>query len=280
MSQTLAAARRDNRWAQLGRTASQLLFLGLITWTAYRMLTGVRGATIEKYCPFGGVETLLPWLNKTGTLCSLSTLNISMLIGVVILTLLFKRVFCSHICPIGAISEWIAMLRRHLPFRTWDVPRTWDRALKWLKLPALAAILYFTYRVQELIFREVDPFYVLFTLGKGHGINEGLLGIGAISLWVMILLLLLGLVVPLLFCRYLCPFAACLVPFSRVGLARIHRDEHRCTSCGLCDKACDWGVRVSDTQTVVSGECSNCLQCIRACPVPDTLRLSIGGPRR
>jgi polyferredoxin len=261
--------------AKLGRIASQLLFLGLTLWTAQRMIAGVRGATIEKYCPFGGVETIIPWITKTGTLCSLSTLNLSMLGGVLVITLLFKRAFCSHICPVGTLAEWISALGRRLHLRV-AIPRGWDQGLRWVKYAGLIAIVYFTFRVQELIFREVDPFYVLFTLGQGHGIAEGPIGVGRLSLAIVLALLLAGIVLPLLFCRFLCPFAAFLTPFSRLGLTRIRRDEAKCTKCGRCDKACDWKVRVSTARSVTDGECSNCQECLHACPVPGALTLGIG----
>jgi polyferredoxin len=265
------------RW---GRAASQLLFLAITVWVAYGMFHGVRGATIEKYCPFGGVETLLPWLNGTGTICSLSTINLSILIGVLAITLLFKRVFCSHICPVGTISEGIAWIRRKTPWRKKRIPEDWDRTLKWIKYPLLGLIVYLTYQAQELIFREFDPFYVLFTLGQGHGIDEGLIGLGAFALWVVVALLLLGLVVPLFFCRYLCPFAACLVPFSRVGILKIRRDPEKCTNCGHCDTVCDWGINVSGVNAVTTGECSNCQECIRSCPISGSLELGVGGIKR
>ena len=87
------------KWTKHGRVLSQALFLALTVWTTVRMLSGVRGATIERYCPFGGVETLIPWIKKTGTLCSLSTLNISILVGVLVITVLFKRVQSKPVQP-------------------------------------------------------------------------------------------------------------------------------------------------------------------------------------
>ncbi|UCE20005.1 MAG: 4Fe-4S binding protein [Gemmatimonadota bacterium] len=262
-----------------GRTLSQILFLGLTVWVAYRMLSGVRGATIEKYCPFGGVETLFPWLNKTGTLCSLSTMNISVLAGVLLITLLYKRAFCSHICPVGALSEWIALIGRRYIIKSRRVPSKVDRPLKWLKYPVLALIVWGTVRVGELIFREVDPYYVLFTLGRGHGIAEGVIGIGGYSLVIILILFGLNVVLPLAFCKYLCPMAACLNPLSRIGLIRVRRNPDTCIDCRRCDVTCQWGVKVSDVGSVGSAECSNCQDCVRSCPVPDTLTLSFGRSR-
>jgi polyferredoxin len=262
-----------------GRTVSQILFLGLTVWVTYRMLSGVRGATIEKYCPFGGVETLFPWLNKTGTLCSLSTMNISVLAGVLLITLLYKRVFCSHICPVGALSEWIAIPGRRYIIKSWRVSPKVDRTLKWLKYLVLVLIVWGTVRVGELIFREFDPYYVLFTLGRGHGIAEGIIGIGGYSLVIILILFGLNVVLPLAFCKYLCPMAACLNPLSRIGLIRIRRNPDTCIDCRRCDEACQWGVKVSDVASVRGAECSNCQDCVRSCPVPDTLTLGFGRSR-
>ena len=262
-----------------GRAVSQFLFLGLTIWVAYQMLSGVRGATIEKYCPFGGVETLFPWLNKTGTLCSLSTINISVLAGVLLITFLFKRVFCSHICPVGTLSEWVATFGRRYIFKSWRVPSKVDHILMWLKYPVLVLIVWGTLRVGELTFREIDPYYVLFTLGRGHGIAEGVIGIGGYSLIIILFLFGLNVLVPLAFCKYLCPMAACLNPLSRIGLVRVHRNVDTCIHCKRCDGTCKWGIEVSNVAGVRSAECSNCQDCVRSCPVPDTLALRIGRSR-
>ncbi len=262
-----------------GRTLSQLLFLSLTTWIAYQMINGVRGATIEKYCPFGGVETLIPWLNKTGTLCSLSTTNISVLAGVLLITFLYKRVFCSHICPIGSLSEWIGSLGRRYVIKSRRMPKKLDQRLMWLKYGVLGLIIWGTVTYSELIFREACPYYVLLTLGSGHGILEGVIGIGRYSLPVILAVLALGLVAPFAFCKYLCPFAACLNPFSRIGLIRIHRTPDTCVDCKRCDEACEWGVKVSEASRVTNAECTNCQNCVRRCPVPETLSLGIGGVR-
>lgn len=252
-----------------GRTLSQLIFLSITIWIGVQMAMGVRGATIERYCPFGGVETLIPWLNKTGTLCSLSTLNISILVGVLLITILFKRVFCSHICPMGTVLEWIGIVSRKFAIGKRRLPQKVDQTLTWVKYPLLLVILSLTIIVGELVFRDFDPYYVLFSAGTGHGIDT-------FGIWVTLGVIIAGVLIPLSFCKYLCPMAACLAPLSRFGLVRISRDQEQCTQCGSCDTACEWGIKVSESETVTSAECSNCQDCIRACTVPKTLTLGIG----
>ncbi len=255
-----------------GRTLSQLLFTGLLVWIGIQMVSHpTSSANIERYCPFGGMETLLPWLKGKGTWCSLSTINIAMLLGVLLITLVFKRAFCSHICPVGTIAEWTAKLGRFVPFLPLRVPKRVDRALKWLKYPVLVLILYLTYVAQDLIFRQVDPFYVLFTFGKGHEV-------AGFSMPLILGIIAIGVAIPMVFCRYLCPFAACLTPFARISPVQVHRDKSKCIDCGACDKACDWAIDVSSVAKVTTGECSLCQDCIRKCPVPGTLYLGVGGP--
>ncbi len=232
------------------------------------MLSGVSGATVERYCPFGGVETLIPWINKTGTLCSLSTINISILAGVLIITVLLKRVFCSHVCPMGTVLEWTGMVGRKIVIGRKRIPERLDRTLKWLKYPVLILIVFFTVKIGELIFRDFDPYYVLFTAARGHGIQT-------FGMWVTLGIIVAALLIPLSFCKYLCPLAACLAPVGKLGIVRVSRNADRCTECGACDASCEWGIKVSGLKTVTSAECSNCQDCIRRCPEPDALMLKI-----
>lgn len=264
--------RKSSFWERTkhGRTLSQVFFLALTVWASFQVLQGVRGATIEKYCPFGGIETLIPWLRQQGTLCSLSTINISVLLGVVLVTLLFKRAFCSHICPLGTILEWTGALGRTWIVRSWRLPRSLDKALTWLKYPLLVLIVLLTAKYMELVFRDFDPYYVLFTAGKGHGI-------GTFGVWVLLLVLVGGVLVPLSFCRFLCPMAAVLAPLGRLGFVKIHRDAAQCVACSACDQVCKWGIEVSEGTAVSSAECSNCLDCVRSCDVPGALSLRVGG---
>jgi ferredoxin len=85
--------------------------------------------------------------------------------------------------------------------------------------------------------------------------------------------------VPLAFCKYLCPMAACLNLLSRIGLIRVRRNPDTCIDCRRCDETCQWGITVSDTARLRSAECSNCQDCVRSCPVPHTLTLHIGWNR-
>ena len=130
----------------------------------------------------------------------------------------------------------------------------------------LAAALFFTYRTGELVLRGYDPFYLIFS-GFGHG------SVGIFSVVVLVGMIIGMWVVPMFFCRYLCPMGAVFDPFSRIALLRVTRDTSRCTGCGRCSGACLQDIPVQKLGNVRYRDCTNCLDCLDACPEKDALQL-------
>ncbi|MCK4413757.1 MAG: 4Fe-4S binding protein [Candidatus Eisenbacteria sp.] len=224
----------------------------------------------ERWCPFGGLETVYAYFSEGNMPCSLGVSNLFIFAALLAMTLLLRRAFCSHLCPVGTISEWVHRLARKLGLRPRVVPRRLDRSLGVLKYILLAVILYFTYRTGELIFRGFDPFYAL--IGR-HGED--------ITVWAYVVsgAILIGSVFVMIpFCRWLCPLAAILQPFSRIGLARIKRDARYCTDCGLCARVCPVGLAVDRARDVTAADCLACMECTAACPVKDEAAIGWGPP--
>jgi polyferredoxin len=172
------------------------------------------------------------------------------------------------VCPVGALSEWFAGLGKKKKWAL-EPPRRWDSILKWLRLPVLAAILFFTYRAGELVFRGYDPYYILFSF-DGHDVEA----------WSYLILgiILVGIVLfPMAWCRYLCPLGVSLWPFSAAGRLRLARNEDTCTNCGSCDQACPQGIAVSSSREVRSGDCTLCFECTGVCPEEQSLSLKVRG---
>ena len=249
------------------RRAIQLIFL-LITVAGVFLV----GGNAERWCPFGGVEALYTYATEGNMVCSLGVSNFYILGGVVLMTLLLRRAFCGYVCPVGTVSEWFARAAARLGLRRRNVPETADRMLSLLKYPLLVVILFFTYRTAELVLRGYDPCYALISR---HGKD--------ITLWAYIIsaaILIVSLVVMMPFCRWLCPLAAVLNPFSRFGLARVHRDQDACVGCSECASSCPMGIPVDRVQAVTHARCLACLECVDACPTLDRPVLTWGPPRR
>lgn len=230
------------------------------------------GGNAERWCPFGGVEALYTYINEGNLVCSLGVSNFYILGAVLLMTLLLRRAFCGYVCPIGAISEWLRGAARRLRIPVVRVPAKLDRVLSLLKYAVLAMILYFTWRTAELVFRGYDPCYALLSR---HGED--------ITIWAYVIsgaLVLASLLIVMPFCRWLCPLAAVLNPFSRIGLTRVQRSEQSCIDCGHCSRVCPMAIPVDRVREVTHARCMSCLECVSACPTRGDGALAWGPPAK
>ena len=83
----------------------------------------------------GTVHAWLGWTAKLQFLPALLALNLGVIIGLVVLTLLFGRVYCSIICPLGVMQDivsWISGRRKKKRYRFSYSPEK-----KWLRYGVL-----------------------------------------------------------------------------------------------------------------------------------------------
>jgi polyferredoxin len=143
-------------------------------------------------------------------------------------TLIWGRVFCSTLCPFGAVQD---LLSKFVP-RRWqrNVPeRIHDKAL-YLKYIFLALIVVMAVVQGGVsIFQYFEPFGTLFFYST------------SIVLWAILLVILLAsAVVKRFYCRYVCPLGAALGVLSLISLSRIKRVQ-QCTACSVCEHSCPTG---------------------------------------
>ena len=151
------------------------------------------------------------------------------------------------------------------------MPYPLDRSLAKLKYVVLAIILYFAWTYSELEFRVADPCYALISRHAE-----------AITFWAYVVagaIAVGSLFVIMPFCRWLCPLAAVMNPFSPFGLTRVKRDKDACIDCGLCSKVCPTAIPVATVQEVNAACCLSCLSCMAACPRDAEGAISWGPPR-
>lgn len=235
---------------------------GLVTYLAL----GYGSRSFEAYCPFGGMESLWGLFRDGEFSCALGPLNLSLMIGIFALALVTKKTFCGWACPIGFFGELGGRLGSFFTKGRLTPGGKVDSRLRLLRYAVLVVSLYFTYKVGDLILRGYDPFYLIFS-GFGHG------SVGMIS-WIVLGITVAGaLIIPMFFCRYLCPLGAVLDPFGRLGLIKVTRNDAACTACGHCQTACPHDIPVQTLAKVRHHDCTNCLECVEICPEPEALTL-------
>jgi len=247
------------------RRAVQAAFLALALVSVFLV-----GANAEAWCPLGGVEGLSTYLREGNLICSLGVSNFYILAGVLAMALLVRRAFCGYLCPIGTISDWIRAVGRRLGIPAVAIPAWADRGLSLLKYVVLAVVLYFTWQAGELLFRGYCPAYALVSR---HGAD--------ILWWAYVVaaaIAIASLVTAMPFCRWFCPLAAVLNPFSRFALTRIKRDPAACTDCRRCGRACPMAIPVDQLPQVTAARCLACLGCVDACPQESAGALAWGPP--
>ena len=262
--------------AHLLRRSAQAAVALAALWAGAGLAFGWSRDGVERFCPFGGIETLWSVVTRQSFTCATGPYNLTLMVALLAVTLVARKAFCGWMCPVGTVAEALGALGRRLrpngrrgaaPGLV-TPPRGLDRTLRWLRLPVLGAVLGFTVGTGELVFRAYDPYYVLFSL-HGHDVTGW-------SYPVVGALLGAAVVVPMAWCRYLCPLGGTLWPFARVGWMRVGRRPEACVGCRACDAACPHGLAVADVAAVTSGECTLCLECQRACGKQGALEVRAG----
>lgn len=234
-----------------------VFFLAAIILTT-RNLLGYTKATVESWCPGGGIESLAFYLKNNAFLCAVSGLNLLLFISITIGTLIAGRAFCSWVCPIGTLHELLARTGKALGIRRDTVWQGTGRYAGLMRYPALLLILWATMSYADLILRPFCPYYVVLS-GQEHEVAWW-------SKWLMVALGGAALALPFFWCRLLCPLGTTLGLFRLVSPVAPTINPDRCTNCGDCSRTCPQQIRVHEARRVWSTECTSCAVCIDTCP--------------
>lgn len=169
-------------------------------------------------CSIGSIQNVVLSLADSSYRLPLVVLLLFLL--PLVFALFFGRVFCSGVCPMGALQELVNV-------RNFRISRAVTSALSiipWIYLGF--AILYAATRSQFIICR-FDPFVSIFRLSG----DVGMVVFG-------ISLLVLSVFVGRPFCRFLCPYGAILGVVSSVATKRVEVTKKPCINCTLCHNAC------------------------------------------
>ena len=281
----------------------------LAALAAFLLIPGKDPANPEAYCPMGGLQALTTFFVRGSLPCSMSMVQIVMGIALAAAVVLFSKLFCGYLCPLGTVQDLLMKLRNTIGWRGIVVKNgtVADKVLRVIKYVLLFWIFYSTATASELFCKNLDPYYAVATGFKGE-----------ITLWMSLIsvaaVILCGFMVNMFWCKYLCPLGAisnslkfwvwivvlaaayyllgavgvnvpwwallaafCVVGYlleilcGKPGLQVLHimKNDSKCTHCGLCTKACPYGIDVAGCRAgaVKAVDCTLCGECTAVCPV-------------
>ena len=233
-----------------------------------------RPAGVEGWLPIAGLMNLR-YLTLTHHVPALHPAGMFLLIAFLAMSFLLRKAFCSWLCPVGTISEylWRAGQKILRCKSSLQLPRWLDIGLRGLKYLLLG---FFVWAVTSMAADQLAAF-----MNSPYGViaDVKMLNffrhIGETGAIVLAVLVVASFFVQNFWCRYLCPYGALLGIASFLSPARIRRNPGTCIDCAKCVKACPSALPVDKLVTIKSAECTGCLECVAVCPAKNTLDLSL-----
>ncbi len=232
----------------------------------------LRPAGVEGWLPIAGLMNLKFWLS-TGHLPPTHPAALFLLITFLAMAFLLRKAFCSWLCPVGTLSEYLWRAGRQIFRRNFQLPRWLDLPLRSLKYLLLG---FFAWAVANMSADAIEQF-----MRSPYGAIADVRmlnffrNLGETAAVVLGILVLASVLVQNFWCRYLCPYGALLGLASMLSPLRIRRSESACIDCAKCAKVCPSALPVDKLITIKSAECTGCLECVAVCPSEGALHLAL-----
>jgi polyferredoxin len=236
----------------------------------------------------GVLHHYLGWMAKIQFLPALLALNVGIVFALIIVTLIFGRIYCSVICPLGIMQDlisWIHGKRKKNRF-------IFSPEKKWIRYPVLVVFI-------VAIIAGIGSFVALLAPYSAYGrivvnllkpiyeAGNNLLASMAehynsyafyhVDIWIksmptLIIAACTFVIIAILawrggrtYCNTICPVGTILSFFARFSWLRIQFDTDKCRNCSKCSKNCKASCIDYKNHQVDYSRCVACGNCIESC---------------
>lgn len=238
----------------------------------------------------GTIHAWLGWTAKVQFLPALLAMNVGVVALLIVMTLLFGRIYCSVICPMGVMQDivsWTNGRRKKKKYRFGYSPE-----VKWSRYGVLALFIaamiagfgsfvallapYSSYG--RIASNLLAPIYRwgnnLLALIAEHMDNYTFYSteVWLKSLPTFVIAAVTFVVVAVLawrggrtYCNTICPVGTVLGFFSRFALLRPVIDTAKCKNCSLCSRRCKAACIDYKNHKIDYSRCVACMDCIDTC---------------
>jgi ferredoxin len=221
-----------------------------------------------------------------------STKAILLFTLLLLVCMMFGRIYCAVLCPLGIFQDMMIFLSRRYGRRKSHYPkRPKHYPFLWYAILIITALLFFAGSLIPI--NVLDPFSIfgrfctLLILPVLSGINNLLVSFAehfhlfiltpvtpAPVCWPLFLLTYGWLIMVVsmafyhgrLYCNTLCPVGAFFSLFAEKALFRFTIDEKLCTACGKCRRICRAGCADPVAGKIDLSRCVACFDCMDVCP--------------
>lgn len=220
---------------------------------------------------------------------ALLAFNVGVILLWLVITLLFGRIYCSTVCPMGVFQDIVIWLSRR-----WNKRKkfTYSKPYVLLRIGVLFIAIMTFFSGLPLLLSLIEPYSayerMVVHLFKplGFEVNNWLavlsdrfdwyyfykeeIFVTSISALViaavtMVVIIFLSYLYGRKFCNTICPVGTILSGLGSTSLYKITLDESKCNGCGVCAKKCKATCIDSSTKRIDNGRCVVCFDCIDNC---------------
>lgn len=236
----------------------------------------------------GVLPTYFGWMAKVQFVPALLAVNAAIVAGLLLLTFIFGRIYCSTICPMGVMQDiisWMAGRRNKRRF-TYSKGKTPLRIVMLiLFVVALVANLAWVASIIEpysaygrIINNLLAPLYawgnnLLAYLAERadsymfYATDVWLKSIGTliVASVTFIIIFILAWRNGRTWCNTICPVGTLLGFVSRYALMKPTIDTSKCSGCNLCARNCKASCIDSKNKNIDYSRCVTCMNCLEVC---------------
>jgi len=238
----------------------------------------------------GTIHLWFGWMAKTQLIPAILAINVVVLAVVFLLTLLFGRIYCSVICPLGIFQDGVSNIsgRRKKQKNRF----CFSSAKSWLRYGVLGLFVVAIVVGVSAIVSLLDPYAAFGRIASNlftpvYRLGNNLLALLAeradsyafystevwIKGWATFgIAVLTAIIVGILawrngrtYCNTICPVGTLLGFLSKYSYFRLTFDADKCTKCKVCERGCKSSCIDAKEMSIDHSRCVTCFNCIERC---------------
>lgn len=203
----------------------------------------------------------LGWMAKIQFFPAVMACSFLIVGALFLVTLVFGRIYCSIICPLGVMQDLIGWVGRRVKKNRY----TYSKELVWLRWAVFAVFVVCIIWGIAAIYTLLDPYSSYMTMVENFSAPLALSSfITAVVIFAVIAILSFR--NGRTYCNSICPIGTILSVAARYSMFRPVIDKSKCVSCSLCSKNCKSScIDIKGGLKIDYSRCVSCGNCISVC---------------